>query len=61
MQVTGAVEGSVSPEGNVVAQKAVLTFPSPALSGSTLKYGASTATFVSTETGELRSMEWMPK
>lgn len=59
VKVTGAVEGAVSPEGNVAAQKAVLTFPSPALSGSTLKYGASTATFVSTETGELTSKEWV--
>lgn len=59
VKTTGALEGSLSPEGNVAAQKAVLTFPSPALSGSTLKYGANAATFVSTETAELTSKEWI--
>lgn len=59
VKVTGAVEGSVSPEGEKEAQQAVITFPSPALGGSTLKYGASTATFVSTETSELESGEWV--
>jgi hypothetical protein len=59
VKTTGALEGSLSPQGNVATQKAVLPFPSPALSGSTLNYGGNSATFVGTETAELESKEWV--
>ncbi len=58
-KVTGAVEGSVSPEGEVASQTETFTFPSTALGGSTLKYGVDPATFVSTETATVTSGQWV--
>jgi hypothetical protein len=58
-KVEKAVEGVLSPAGNVAAQKATLEFPSTALAGSTITYGGNPAKFVSTQTAELVSGEWV--